>query len=102
MLIAVDGQEGLAQARTEKPDLILLDVTLPKMDGYHVARLLKYDINYKDIPIILQTAKGYDHELAIGKEVGADAYFTKPYDANELLKKIKEILAEKAAKQEVK
>lgn len=90
---AYDGLEGLSKARKEKPDLILLDVMMPKMDGYQVCRLLKFSTDTKDIPIIMLTARGQDRDKLTGQEVGADVYITKPFDGAELVKKIKEVLA---------
>ena len=90
---AYDGQEALTKARNEKPDLIILDLMLPKMDGYKVCRMLKFDSRYKSIPIILFTARAQDSDKDLGKEVGADAYITKPFEAEVLLSKVKELLS---------
>lgn len=92
VLTAHDGQEALEKARLEKPDLIILDLMLPKMDGYKVCRMLKFDEKYKKIPIILFTARVNENNKKMGKEVGADAYITKPFDSKDLLAKIKELL----------
>jgi DNA-binding response OmpR family regulator len=89
---AYDGQEGLNKIRKEKPDLVLLDVMMPKMDGYQLARIVKFDVNFKDIPIIMLTARGQDKDKATGQQVGADAYVTKPFDSKELLKTIEDLL----------
>ena len=94
VLTAKDGQEGLNKVRQEKPDLLILDLMLPKLDGYKVCRMLKFDEKYKSIPIILLTARTQQEDQKVGYEVGADAYITKPFDAQELLKKIKELLKE--------
>jgi len=91
-LEAYDGQTALDKARQEKPDLIILDLMLPKMDGYMVCRMLKFDEKYKKIPIILFTARVQDSDKELGKEVGADAYITKPFEPNVLLAKIEELL----------
>jgi DNA-binding response OmpR family regulator len=91
---AYDGQEGLDKARSEKPDLIILDLMLPKMDGYKVCRMLKFDDKYKSIPIILFTARAQESDKKLGQEVGADAYITKPFEPQILLSKIKELLKE--------
>ncbi|MDD5383141.1 MAG: response regulator [Candidatus Margulisbacteria bacterium] len=93
VLIAKDGSDGLQQARTLKPDLIILDIMLPKLDGFQVCRMLKFDSNYSRIPIIMLTAKTQAQDIAQGKEMGADAYITKPFKAEDLLAKIKELLA---------
>lgn len=89
---AYDGQEGLEKAHTQKPDLIILDLMLPKMDGYKVCSFLKHDIKYKNIPIILFTARAQESDQKMGKEVGADAYVTKPFDPVVLLSKMAELL----------
>jgi DNA-binding response OmpR family regulator len=92
VLTASDGQEGLNKARTEKPDLIILDLMLPKLDGYKVCRMLKFDESYKSIPIIMFTAKVQQKDEELGKEMGADAYVTKPFEPEILLEKIRELL----------
>lgn len=88
---ATDGEEGLKKARELRPDLILLDVMLPKMDGFTVSRLLKFDEEYEDIPVIMLTARGEEKDKAIGKNVGADMYFIKPYDHVKLLAAIEKL-----------
>lgn len=92
VITASDGREGLDKARAKKPDLIILDLMLPKIDGYKVCRMLKFDNKYKTIPIILFTARAQDSDKKIGKEVGADAYITKPFEPSALLDKIRELL----------
>jgi len=92
VLVAVNGEEGLNTARQEKPDLILLDLMLPKLDGYKVCRLLKFDERYKSIPILMLTAKTQDKDRILGKETGANEYLTKPFDMDELMAKIKSYL----------
>ena len=93
-LTASDGQEGLNKARTEKPDLIILDLMLPKLDGYKVCRMLKFDESYKAIPIIMFTARVQQKDEELGKEMGADAYVTKPFEPEVLLEKIRQLLME--------
>jgi len=88
----------LDTARAERPDLILLDVMLPKLDGYRVCRLLKFDQNYRDIPIIMLTAKAEDQAMATGIRTGADQYLTKPVDPDTLLSAIAAELAEASAR----
>jgi len=94
VLLAYDGQEALDKARREKPDLIILDLMLPKIDGFKVCRMLKLDAKYKDIPIILFTARAQESDKKIGKEVCADSYITKPFEAQVLLDRIRELLKE--------
>ena len=92
IITASDGLEGLEKAKTERPDLIILDLMLPKMNGYEVCRLLKFDIEYKKIPIILFTARASDEDQATGIKSGADAYVVKPFNSKILLEKIKELI----------
>ncbi len=94
VLTAYDGQEALEKAYKEKPDLIILDLMLPKMDGYKVCRMLKFNKKYKKIPIILFTARAQESDKKMGEEVGADAYITKPFEPEELIAKIKALLKE--------
>ena len=89
---AGDGKEGLEKARRTKPDLIILDVMLPKMDGFKVCRMLKFDERYKTIPIIMLTARAQKIDESIGFEVGANAYLSKPFEPKELLKKIEGLI----------
>lgn len=93
VITASDGAEALDKARNEKPDLILLDVMLPKLDGYRVCRLLKFDQNYKHIPIIMLTAKAEEQAMATGIRTGADQYLTKPVEPDALLEAVAEELA---------
>jgi len=93
-LVAYDGQEGYEKARKEKPDLIILDLMLPRMDGYKVCGLLKGDTGYSKIPIIMLTARAQDTDEKLGLDLGADAYITKPYRHEVVLAKIKELLKE--------
>lgn len=92
VLSAKDGQMGLEMAKMEKPDLIILDIMLPKMDGYRVCSFLKKDSRYAKIPIVMFTAKAQHRDMELGNEVGADAYIVKPFDAQVLLAKIEELL----------
>jgi len=94
VITANDGREGFEKAKTEKPDLIILDLMLPRMHGYMVCGLLKKDTRYAKTPIILFTAKAQEKDIKLGQEVGADAYITKPFEPEILLAKIKELLKE--------
>lgn len=91
-LVAYDGQDGLDKAKKMKPDIIILDLMLPKMDGYRVCGLLKNDVRYSKIPVIMFTARAQESDIVMGKEVGANAYITKPFDPKVLLDKIRELL----------
>ena len=90
---ASDGMEGLTKALNNKYDLILLDVMMPKINGYKICRLLKFDNKYKNIPIIMITARSQDEDKMIGEETGADEYITKPFEFSEVLEKINKYLA---------
>lgn len=92
VITAYDGREGYEKARKEKPDLIILDLMLPKMDGYKVCGLLKKDARYSNIPIIIFTARAQEEDRKLGEEVGAEAYITKPFEPEVLLGKIEELL----------
>lgn len=94
VVTAADGNTAYNTAKTENPDLIILDLMLPGMDGYQVCRLLKFDQKYKKIPIIMLTAKSQREDKDWGAKTGADFYMTKPFEAKELLNKIKEFLGE--------
>ncbi len=90
---ASNGKEALKKVRLEKPDLVLLDVVMPKMDGFEVCRKLKKDPETQEIPIIMLTAKAQKVDKEKGREVGASDYITKPFSPSALLTKIEEILA---------
>ena len=94
MLEAADGQAGVGKAKAEKPDLILMDIQMPVMDGYDASRLIKADPNLKSIPIVAVSSfamKG-DEEKARG--AGCDHYVTKPYSPMQLLKTVRGLLGE--------
>ncbi|MBT8406070.1 MAG: response regulator [Deltaproteobacteria bacterium] len=93
-IVAYDGFRALDRARKEQPDLIILDVMLPGLNGYKVCRLLKFDENYKRIPIIMLTAEAQQADRLMGEATGANYYMTKPFDADKLLAKVKELLGE--------
>jgi len=95
VITAGDGEEGLEKAQNGKPDLIIMDVMLPKMNGYKVCQLLKADPKYSEIPIIISSGRTPQEVGKVGKEVGADAYVSKPFEAEVLLSKIKELLEKK-------
>jgi len=92
VLPSYDGVNAFEQVRKERPDLIILDIMLPKMDGYKVCGLLKKDARYAKIPIIMFTAKAHEEDEKLAREVGADAYVVKPFEAKALLAKIAELL----------
>ena len=91
-IIAEDGEEGLEKAKKEKPALILLDIMLPKKDGYHVCQELKNDPETKGTYIIMLTARGQESDEQKGFEVGADEYMRKPFSPVKLARRFHEIL----------
>ena len=92
VITAGDGREGLEKVHKENPSLIISDIMLPKMNGYKVCQLLKADPKYNTIPIILSSGRTPQEVRKVGKEVGADAFVSKPFEAEELLSKMKELL----------
>ncbi len=92
ILTAEDGAAGLQAAKEAKPNLMFLDVMMPKMNGFEVCNAIKHELGMKDTYIILLTAKGQDFDRTRGEEVGADLYMTKPFDPDELLAKAREVL----------
>jgi DNA-binding response OmpR family regulator len=100
VITASDGIEGLEKAKSELPDIILLDIMMPKMDGLEVTRNLKSDDNLKSIPIVLLSAKAQASDVQAGKDAGADDYLTKPFDPLELLSRVSEILGARESEEE--
>ena len=92
VITALDGEQALEKARTEHPDLIVLDIMMPKLDGYETCKALKSDDRTKGIPVILLSAKGRNVDQKIGFEVGADDYITKPFSPRKLVERINAIL----------
>lgn len=90
---AYDGQEALEKVKESRPDLMILDLMLPKLDGYKVCRLLKFDERTRGIPILIFTARAQVEDVTLATECGADAYLTKPFEAKVLLGKLQELLA---------
>jgi DNA-binding response OmpR family regulator len=96
VLHAGDGEEALAAAKQHRPDLILLDVMMPKLDGFEVCRRLKADPAMSFVPIILVTAKAESNDVVEGLDAGADEYLTKPIDQKALVARVKALLRLKA------
>ena len=92
VLLAGDAPSGLEMAIKQSPDIIVLDVMMPIINGYNICRLLKKETAHQKIPIILLTSRSSDDDRRIGKEVGADAYIAKPLNTQELLSRISELL----------
>ncbi len=93
VLTASDGAEALKKARSQPPDLIVLDVMLPEMDGFEICKTLRLDPGTVKVPIIMLTAKAAEIDRVLGLELGADDYLTKPFSTRELLLRIKKILS---------
>lgn len=89
---AYNGEDGLRLAKEIMPDLIILDVMMPKINGYKISRLLKFDNKYKNIPILMITARTQEEDKLIGEETGADEYITKPFELEDVVKKVNEYL----------
>ena len=98
ILRAFDGKEGIERAHSDKPDLIILDVAMPEMNGYDVCRKLKLDEKFKDTPIIMLTAKFQPNDIRFGIGMGADAYLTKPLELELLLHTVNALLRAKKRK----
>ncbi len=94
-LEAYDGAEGLRLAKKEIPDVVILDIMMPAINGYKVARLLKFDEKYKDIPIIMLTGRSEEKDIELGKTTDADEYLTKPFYMAELIKLVNKYLVKK-------
>lgn len=92
VVAAHDGQQALDRVNESKPDLIILDLMLPRLDGYRVCRLLKFDERTKGIPVLIFTARAQEQDMKLAFQCGADAYLTKPFDVQMLLEKLKELL----------
>jgi DNA-binding response OmpR family regulator len=90
---AEDGQQGLDMVKSKKPELIIMDLMMPKMDGFETCRMIRFDDEIKDIPIIVLSALNEESERKKAFEAGADAYFIKPFDLDLLLNKIKDLIA---------
>lgn len=93
VVTAGDGEEGLVQVRTQQPDLIVLDVMMPKVDGLAMTRAVKADASTSAIPIILLSAKTAASDVKLGLDAGADAYITKPFDTQALFRQVASLLA---------
>lgn len=102
VLTAYDGEEALEKARQERPDLIILDLMMPKMSGSEVCRLLKSDEKYREIPIIILTALAQKGDEALARDAGADEYVAKPFEPEVLLRKVRKLLSTSWAKRMVR
>ena len=89
---AHNGEEAVAQAKSHKPALILMDVRMPKMTGYEACKVLKEDTSTANIPVVFLSAKGQEAEIKLGKELGAVEYIIKPFAPDELVDRVRDIL----------
>ena len=96
--VAGDGETGVAEARRSVPDLVLLDLNLPGMDGVEVCRVLRRDAATADIPIVMLTARVQEQDKIGGLDVGADDYITKPFSLKELVARVRAVLRRSSAK----
>ena len=94
VMTALDGEQALAKVAQNRPDLIVLDIMMPKLDGYETCKALKQNPATHDIPVILLSAKGRNVDQKIGFEVGADDYITKPFSPRKLVERINAILGQ--------
>ena len=92
ILTAKDGEEGLEVIEEERPNLVFLDVMMPKKNGFDVCQTVKKEWNFADVYIVMLTAKGQEFDKKKGLEVGADTYMTKPFDPDEIIEKASEVL----------
>lgn len=93
VLVARDGEEGLARIRADRPDLVVLDVMMPKLDGFEVCKAVRADPTLAGVRILMLTAKGRAAEISKGLSLGADDYIPKPFATRELVAKVKELLS---------
>ncbi len=96
VIMAEDGLKGVDKAKANHPDLIILDVVMPRMDGLTAARLIKFYKPLQDVPIIFLTAKDADKDIELAQAVNAEVYITKPFDVHQVVKVVKEILSNKS------
>ena len=88
VITAADGEEAVTIAKSEKPDIIVLDIMMPKMDGYEACKQIKADPQTQNIPVILLTAKGREVDRKLGAEAGADDYVVKPFSPGRLIERV--------------
>ena len=92
VLTAADGEEALRRLEQDHPDLVVLDIMMPKVDGYEVLRRIRADEEFRHLPVILLSAKGRPIDRDTGLEIGADDYIVKPFSPRRLLEKIQDLL----------
>jgi DNA-binding response OmpR family regulator len=95
---AADGEQALAEIEKKRPDVVLLDLMMPKGNGYEVCRTLRANRSYDDVRIVMLTAKGREADQRVGMDLGADAYITKPFAIAEVTACVKDVLARRHLK----
>jgi len=94
VITALDGEQALDRMKAEKPDLVVLDIMMPKLDGYEVCKSIKSNPATKQTPVILLSAKGRNVDQKLGFDVGADDYITKPFSPRKLVERINQLLGQ--------
>jgi two-component system alkaline phosphatase synthesis response regulator PhoP len=94
VITALDGEAALEKLKSERPDLIVLDIMMPKLDGYEVCKAIKGNADTAHIPVILLSAKGRNVDQKMGFDVGADDYITKPFSPRKLVERINQLLGQ--------
>jgi DNA-binding response OmpR family regulator len=94
VVTALDGEQALEKLHSERPDLIVLDIMMPKLDGYEVCKAIKSSPQTRHIPVILLSAKGRNVDQKLGFDVGADDYITKPFSPRKLVERINQLLGQ--------
>ena len=92
VVTAADGESAIEKCRREEPDLVVLDIMLPKVDGLEVCRILKQDPKFRRMPILMLSVKAHETDKVVGLELGADDYLTKPFSPRELIARVKAVL----------
>jgi DNA-binding response OmpR family regulator len=94
VITALDGEQALERLKADKPDLVVLDIMMPKLDGYEVCKVIKSNAATKGTPVILLSAKGRNVDQKMGFDVGADDYITKPFSPRKLVERINQLLGQ--------
>lgn len=94
VITALDGEQAIERLKVEKPDLVVLDIMMPKLDGYEVCKAIKSNPATKQTPVILLSAKGRNVDQKLGFDVGADDYITKPFSPRKLVERINQLLGQ--------
>jgi DNA-binding response OmpR family regulator len=97
VMTAIDGQDALDKVRADPPDLIILDVMMPNVNGWQVAEQLRADDATRDIPIIFLSARAMDNDVRKGRDLGADSYVTKPFDPIDLMELVRRLLEDRTS-----